>query len=995
MSVTQSRFFHFAIALFLAASATSLRAQEQDYETLPAPIVSISDSGAYHAINQLPESIRSSAPFARDFYEFARHAGTSGVIDNDAYLSAFEEAQQDMLRASERAGKNSPQNVEGSWTNIGLTGADTIPSAGITTAIVFDPQHSNIMYAGGSGGGVWKSYDTGATWTELTDNILPNLSVSSIAVDPVNTNIVYVGTGYCYSSLPSYGGSGLYKSTDGGTTFAKLTVASNATQFIKVVVDPIHDSIVVAVCWDQSTVYRSTDFGATWKSVFASGTTWDAIVTPGPANTCAFYLIGGSGVNKSTNEGSTWTKVSTSNFPSSIGRSALASPTKAPNKVFALMTDPGGTTAYLYESTDTGKTWVAQDLSNESDLFIVTAQHSQGWYDLYLAVSPNSVTDDTIYMGGVVAFKKSGGTWLQYSDYNHASGGGGYAHVDHHSFAINPLNSNILYDGNDGGLWVNYAAGSNDASSGGGWQLHSLGMTTNRFYHLGLDRNILKTTWAGAQDQGLWKMVTEQPPAKYSPLGDAMAALVSSSNSSTIYAIGPEGQMEKATSANNWGPVADSTQGVTDAAAWDTPIKMAPIARGGTPLLPASSIIYVGRQHLWQTTDAGNTWKKCPPSYGLTGDQVSYISAIGLPNWSDSMIYVAGGGNILELSTDFGTTWHTRTFPASGGTVTALAATWHDTKFLVASLQGSSKKVMMSEDGGHTWADASGTGANIIPGAGTNTACNVMCVAIDSTNPTTTWYAGTDFGIYQTTDAGKNWFFMGPGLFPCRDVQLASNMTTLRVGTYGRGAWEVVLPIQFNGVESNSLTATKSATGTDLVWNVRSEPAGAMFYIERSVDGDAFARIGDVPGTSASSGTLNYSFSDNTTASGTYLYQIHEIDASGAEHFSNRVELHYGTNGLYLYQPYPNPLVMGGNSASGVTLNFELPARDNVQLRIYDIKGTLVRTLLNKPLDGGPQSAIWDARDDQGNLVQPGAYFYSVQSGNSGATSGKIVIVRE
>jgi len=217
----------------------------------------------------------------------------------------------------------------------------------------------------------------------------------------------------------------------------------------------------------------------------------------------------------------------------------------------------------------------------------------------------------------------------------------------------------------------------------------------------------------------------------------------------------------------------------------------------------------------------------------------------------------------------------------------------------------------------------------------------------------------------------------------------------MRVASYGRGIWEVQLPIMFSGVESNSLSATKSTVGTVLAWNVQNEPQGAMFYVERSEDGNGFTRIDSVRGMGTSGGSENYSITDNTTIPGTYIYRIHEIDQNGAVEYSNQVELHYGTNGLYLYQPYPNPLVLGGNSASAVTLNFELPVSDNVQLRIYDVKGTLIRTLLNRPMAGGPQTAAWDARDDQGNPIAPGAYFYSIQTANSGMASGKIMVVGE
>ncbi len=591
-------------------------------------------------------------------------------------------------------------------------------------------------------------------------------------------------------------------------------------------------------------------------------------------------------------------------------------------------------------------------------------------------------------------------SWIAFSSYPASSGGNGTTHVDHHSFAISPTNSSTVYDGDDGGLWVNYSAGSSDLGVGAGWLLHSTNMITNRIYHVTWESNHL-ITWAGAQDQGLWKLDSGQAPVQEGPFGDAMGAIATTENANHVYGEGPLGSMYQNNNISNgtWNPTADTAQGVTDAVAWDAPIRMAPtslpLSTGGN--ISGSNILYIGRQHLWQTTNGGTTWQKpggsSAPSYGLTGDQVSYISAIGLPSWNDSLIYVAGGGSKFEMSTNFGTSWTARTNP---GTVTAIVTSSKNPGFVLVSLEGSNTKVMMSTDSGSKWTDVSGISGANVPGADTNTSCNVMCVAVDSTNPLTTWYAATDFGIYQTTDAGQHWSWMGPGLFPCRDVQIASNLTTMRVATYGRGIWEVQLPITPpDAVESNSLSATRSSAGTMLAWSVQNEPQGAMFFVERSVDGNGFARIDSVRGMGASEGTQNYSCTDNSTIPGTYLYRIHEIDQSGAVEYSNQVELHYGTNGLYLYQPYPNPFVLGGNSTSAVTLNFELPVSDNVELRIYDVKGTLIRTLLNRPMSGGPQTANWDARDDQGNPVAPGAYFYSIQTANSGMASGKIMVVRE
>ena len=1007
-----SSFATLSILFALLRPGGLAQAQEVGSELLSAPIVAPSDSGAYRAINQLPASIRRSMPFAREFAEFARHAGSSGTVDNAAYQREFEVARGDMLRSSERAMKGtSPLNIlGGSWLNIGLTGSDTVPSAGITTAIVFDPQNPAIMYAGSSGG-VWKSVDTGANWFPLTDNLLPNLTVATIAVDPVNTDTLYVGTGNCNAGVPPYNGTGLYRSTDDGKSFQQLNIP-NQVSFVKVLVDPAEHNVVLAASFptmpgypSSNSVYRSTDAGNTWKAVFTQGMTWDLLAT----SDGTLYLSSSAGIYKSTNHGATWSNTtSTSGYPSNLGRSALASPTDAPNKVFVLATDGGGSLVHLFETTNAGSTW--DSLKIESPIYALfnPSVNAQGWYDLVLAVTPHSVTNDTLYIEGVKAFKFVGtdaqmqdGTagMNEYSYYSaHSGGGSGYPHVDHHSFAFNPVNSNIVYDGDDGGLWVNYAAGSNDVSHGGGWQLHSHNMITNRFYHIGLDTHNPAVTYGGAQDQGLWKIVPGSDPESFPDdhLGDALQPLVSSQNSNLVFAEGPQALIYKG-GGTSWTQTADSAQGVNDAKPnWEAPFKMSPVPQLRPPVSSAASILYVGRQFVWQTSDGGSHWKKLPVSFGTTNDGMAYCSAIGLPAWNVDVIYAAGGGNKFALSTNFGVSWTPQTYPdPSGGVVTSINTASTDTNFVLVSLWGTKNKVMMSENRGKTWTDVSGLPGYNIPGSDTNKACNVMSIAVDSLNPLTTWYAGTDFGLFVTDDAGQHWWFAGPGLFPCRDVQVAPNRVTLRVATFGRGIWENTLPM---GVESTSLSATKVPDGTELSWYVDGEPAGATFYVERSVDGDAFANIGTVAGFGASSERHEYSFADNTKAPGTYLYQIHEVDANGAQRYSNHVELHYGTDGVYFSQPYPNPFMLNssnGASSQAITLNFELPARDNVLVRIYSIDGTLVRTLLDHPLDGGPHTLAWNARDASGDAVAPGAYLCSIQTTHSGTVVNKIMIVRQ
>jgi hypothetical protein len=252
--------------------------------------------------------------------------------------------------------------------------------------------------------------------------------------------------------------------------------------------------------------------------------------------------------------------------------------------------------------------------------------------------------------------------------------------------------------------------------------------------------------------------------------------------------------------------------------------------------------------------------------------------------------------------------------------------------------------------------------------------------------------------MYYTNNAGTSWNFFGPGLFPCRDVQIGANGKTMRVATFGRGIWEeadvtTITPVPLlDGVEAATLSAAKTAGGTTLSWFVDEEKSGSIYKIERSMDGAVFENLGSINGFGGTARQC-YTFEDATTSAGTYLYQIHSIGRDGSEHFSNRVQLHYGIDQLLTYQPYPNPFL--NSDGAKMTVQFELPERNVVSLHIYNTTGTLVRTLVNNAaLDGGVRSVQWDGRDATGQLVSPGAYLYSISTSSFGSMTGKIAVAK-
>lgn len=983
-------------------------ADDPDGEMLSKPIAIPSNEGLYEGLDKIPETVRRSAPFARVMYEMTRRAGKEGTFDVEERIRAFEQSQKDLIRGEYGLKAPGKELFGDAWTNVGLIGNPPVYSAGCMSAIAINPSNTNILYAGATSGGVWKSTNGGSTWAPLTDNVLPNLSVSSIAIDPSSPNTLYVGTGNGYAAIDELVGSGLWKSTDAGATWRRIGTSTFTGTVIKVLVHPTKSNIVLASLYGGGTrgVYRSTDAGSSWTRVFptsggAAAVIWDIVPGTVVNNTPLFYFVegnnvGGSsteaGIYKSVTEGASWSKISSSVLPagSRIARSALAVSLYHPERVFCLMSNTGGDTLGFYRSTDDGGTWSSVGVPRT--LFKpFTTSGAQGWYDLALAVSPfSNAGADTMYIGGVEGWvnRSNSSGWVMFTGYNDQLPSTN-PHVDIHSFAVKPTGGNTIYTGCDGGLYWSTTGGSS-------WAYRSTGMVTNRFYHLGLDKNDYKTTWAGAQDQGTWKIVNGSS-TQLKLGGDGFQPIQSWGNSAVTYGELPNGDVYRTVnSGTNWSIVSGD---FTDETNWDMPLVMAMAPLGGTQ---GYDILYAGRQHLWRTTDAGDTWDPISNTFPN-----GYITAVGISQVTSQDVYVGLHGAIY-LTTDAGNTWAAKSSGVPGADVSSIVTTGRDQNFALASVYTSGAgRVLMTTNKGTSWSSVTGLSGFALPNVGVNQ------VALDSINPKTTWYAATDNGIYYTRDAGQHWTVAGSGLglAPCRDVQVHPNKITIRVATYGRGIWEAnanILP-----VELSTLEYEKVAGGTRLVWHTDSERGSAGFYVERSYNGGSFEDITFIPGHGTTSIRQDYSYTDSMTAAGTYLYQLKQVDLDGTERFSNHVEVHYGYAQTIVYSAYPNPFLLGtpyhdlanflGNDLTGVTpalqtrFRFELPAADpDVMLRIYDARGTVVKTLLDhSSQEAGQVDAFWDGTTSDGGIAAAGVYFWTLETQSHGSFTNKLILMHK
>jgi len=191
-------------------------------------------------------------------------------------------------------------------------------------------------------------------------------------------------------------------------------------------------------------------------------------------------------------------------------------------------------------------------------------------------------------------------------------------------------------------------------------------------------------------------------------------------------------------------------------------------------------------------------------------------------------------------------------------------------------------------------------------------------------------------------------------------------------------------------VQLASFTAFATNEGVKVSWITQSELGCDSWAIERSsVEGDPFQLIGTLAGQGTTNEPHNYLFTDKTALNpGTYYYRLAEIDNDGKEYYGPISVLVNGRSSIYsLHQAYPNP------TKGTATIKYSLKVSGQTSLKIYNILGAEVKTLINECQDANDYEVIWDGRDNNGRDVSKGIYFYKLISGQFNATR-KLILLR-
>jgi hypothetical protein len=708
---------------------------------------------------------------------------------------------------------NSKQPPTGTWTLLGP--APLIPetqvstrATGRTISMVIQPGTSGantVIYIGAANGGIWKTTNNGASWTPLTDTAAA-LAIGSLAMDPNNTQIVYAGLGEHKYNGNRFSGSGVLKTTNGGTNWTLLgnTFFGNRNSRIgRILINPNNSQHLYASTSIGLAV--STDGGATWdrNTTLPSAGVVDVVdiwakfaVTP--ANNVLIALVSNNGLYRSTDNGANWTPITT-NLPAPAGWKSRARIVSAPStaglplnqEIMYLAVVNGASkvidTGYngMFYSTDGGATWTNM-VSVTSDF-----TNAQGFYNLDMIVDPQF--DDRLVFAGVDLWAVTDARGTSTTNYKKISrwdqNGTFGIHADHHILAWQPgctTSPCRLFSGNDGG--VDYT--DNYITSGAVTDLANMVYTTLNTNTLAISQFIggdiapnfatSRLAFGGMQDNGTARY-TNSTLWNERLGGDGGYATIDYNNTQIIYGMNTNESMSKSTNQGNTWNSATTGITTTNAGLFYTPYALD--RRNSNHLVLGTNVV-------WETINGTTNWTQI--SNELQTE--SKISAVSIARYDSAIVYVGTNGGKVFKATNANTgmmaTWTDVTGNLPGLYVNGIWINPNNPNEVYVGLgqfeYGQNDYIYKSTTGGTTWTSIH----NNLP--------KLPVWSINSYQSVSgrVLVIGTDAGVYMSTNDGTTWSALNNG-FPLTAVYQVSidpEATSIVAWTHGRSAWWLAIP---------------------------------------------------------------------------------------------------------------------------------------------------------------------------------------------------------